>query len=303
MTDFHFIRPGWLLLLPVCVLLWWVWRGTFDSLRGWRSQIDPELLKVITVNTASRRDLTPVLLITVWILAVIAISGPTWQREPNPFASDEVPLLILLKADHSMDQPVPAPAPLERARLKIADIAELRIGQPLGLIAYSGSAHLVLPPTKDTSIVAQMAAEISSDVMPQDGDRLDLAIQKGGKLLQEMQQGGTLLVITNDVTTSMESLKASERFTRDFAVQFLALEDQSHINSAADALGARINKITPDDQDVTAIVKAAARSNAVGLHGQSDRWQEAGFWLVPMLTLCVLAQFRRKNLRTGKEGL
>ena len=58
------------------------------------------------------------------------------------------------------------------ARLKIADFAAERTGQPLGLVAYAGSAHLVLPPTRDTSVVATMAAEISPAIMPKRGDDL-----------------------------------------------------------------------------------------------------------------------------------
>ena len=60
-----------------------------------------------------------------------------------------------------MESPDPAPSRIERAHLKIADLADIRKGQPLGLIAYAGSSHLVLPPTRDTAVVAQMAAEIS----------------------------------------------------------------------------------------------------------------------------------------------
>ena len=120
-------------------------------------------------------------LLVGWLLAVVAVAGPTWRLEPSPFADDATPLMILLKADISMETPDPAPSRLERARLKIADLAAARKGQPLGLIAYAGSAHLVLPPTRDTAVVAQMAAEISPEIMPVPGDRLDLALRKAAR--------------------------------------------------------------------------------------------------------------------------
>ena len=47
-TNFHFIRPGWLLLLPVAILVWILWQRRADPLSGWRQQIAPELLNALT---------------------------------------------------------------------------------------------------------------------------------------------------------------------------------------------------------------------------------------------------------------
>ena len=113
----------------------------------------------MTVDERPRRGDLGFGVLAGWILAVVVIAGPTWKQEPNPFAADAVPLIILLKADASMDLADSSPTALEQAQLKIADLVDIRQGQPIGLIAYAGSAHLVLPPTKDTAIVAQMAAD------------------------------------------------------------------------------------------------------------------------------------------------
>ena len=87
--------------------------------------------------------------------------------------------MLVLKAGETMDLADLAPSRMERARLKIADFAAERKGQPLGLVAYAGSAHLVLPPTRDTSVVAAMAAEISPAVMPEPGDDLAQSLTAG----------------------------------------------------------------------------------------------------------------------------
>ena len=131
-----------------------LWQRRSDPLRGWREQIAPELLEALVVGRESAKSSQALWLLVSWLVAIVAIAGPTWRLEPSPFADDATPLMILLKADLSMMQPDPAPSRLERARLKIADLAEARKGQPLGLIAYAGSAHLVLPPTRDTAVVA-----------------------------------------------------------------------------------------------------------------------------------------------------
>ncbi|MFZ1834873.1 MAG: hypothetical protein WAU27_18820, partial [Pseudomonadales bacterium] len=53
--DFHFIRPLWLLLAPVAVALWWLWRREADPLRGWRRQLAPELLEALVVGHSRRQ--------------------------------------------------------------------------------------------------------------------------------------------------------------------------------------------------------------------------------------------------------
>ena len=51
--DFHFIRPAWLLLVPVVVGLWWLARQSQDSLRGWRAVMDPRLLEALTIGESA----------------------------------------------------------------------------------------------------------------------------------------------------------------------------------------------------------------------------------------------------------
>ena len=220
--NFHFIRPAWLLLALLAVGLWWLWRRRSDPLRGWREQIAPELLEALVVGRESAKSGQAPWLLIAWLMAIVAIAGPTWRLEPNPFADDARPLMILLKADVSMMQPDPAPSRLERARLKIADLSAAWKGQPLGLIAYAGSAHLVLPPTRDTAIVAKMAAEISPDIMPAAGDRLDPALREAARLLAEGKQGGSILVVADAVGAEPAALAA---LRKDFSnpVQFLAI--------------------------------------------------------------------------------
>ena len=297
LADFHFIRPGFLLLTPLAVVLGWLWRRQADPLRGWREQIAPELLEALVVGEASVRP-APWLL-PAWLLAVVAIAGPTWRLEPSPFADDATPLVILLKADASMEQPDPAPSRLERARLKIADLAAARQGQPLGLIAYAGSAHLVLPPTRDTAIVARMAAEISPEIMPVPGDRLDLALKEAARVLAEGRQGGGIVVLADAVDTDPAALR-DLRGDFSLPVQFLAIDapdsSQDHaLRDAARTLGADVEPLDIEGKDIAAIVRRAARAPVAQRGEQGGQWQEAGYWLMPVVALCVLVSFRREG--------
>ncbi|MBP8924249.1 MAG: VWA domain-containing protein, partial [Pseudomonadales bacterium] len=197
-------------------------------------------------------------------------------------------------------QPDLEPSRLERARLKIADLTELRRGQPLGLMAYAGSAHLVLPPTRDTAIVASMAAEIEPGIMPEPGDRLDLALEQAQRVLAEDARGGSVVVLADAVDTDPALL---ERVAEELSValQFLALnvpgssEDQT-LRSAARMLSADVEAFEIEGNDVAAIVRRAARTPDA-LHGeQGGQWQEAGYWLVLPLALLVLAALCRREI-------
>lgn len=295
-TNFHFIRPIWLLLLPVAMVVWLLWQRRSDPLRGWRQQIAPELLNALAVGRETIKRGPAMTLLALWLIAVIAIAGPTWRLEPSPFADDATPLMILLKADASMESPDPAPSRLERARLKIADLAEARQGQPLGLIVYAGSAHLVLPPTSDTPIVSQMAAEISPGIMPMQGDRLDLALRTAEKVLSQSGKGGTILVLAD----SAENAPASLTGITDLPIAFLSInrpgsaQDES-LRAAAKALRAKVQPLSMEDEDISALIRLASRPAVTKSGEQGELWEELGYWLTPLIALLLLSNFRRET--------
>jgi len=295
-TNFHFIRPAALLLVPIVIGVWWLWQRRSDPLRGWREQIDPELLTALVVGRESINRRPALVLLGIWVLAIVATAGPTWRLEPSPFADDATPVMILLKAAPSMETPDPAPSRLERARLKIADLAGARKGQPLGLIAYAGSAHLVLPPTRDTEIVAKMAADITPEIMPVTGDRLDLALKKAREVLAKSDQSGTFLVVADSVETDAATLSSF----KGLSVQFLAInrpgssQDQS-LRTAARAMGATVQPLSIEDADIAALVRRAARTPTVQAGEQGSRWEEAGYWILPLIALFFLVTFRRET--------
>lgn len=302
LQQFHFLRPAWLLLVLPGFGLWWIWKKSEDPLRGWREQMDPELLEALVTGGSRRGGLRVVLVMVGWLLSTIALAGPSWRPEPSPFAEDASPLVILLKADESMDRPDPAPSRLERARLIITDLAEARKGQPLALIAYAGTAHLVLPPTEDTTVVAEMAAEISPAIMPTPGDRLDLALARAGEVLAKQDLAGSIVVFADSVDGDVAAAVAAHRKGGRVPLRFLALNlaaspEDTSLRAAAGALGAKVEALTADDTDIASVVRFAARppvSRAGGKDGER-RWQEGGWYLVPVLALLVALGFRRET--------
>ncbi len=303
--DFHFIRPAWLLLSPVVVWFWWMGRKTQDPLRGWRAAMDRDLLGALTVGADKRSRWRGAGLLIAWLLAVVAVAGPTWRPEPSPFADDPVPVMLVLKAGETMERSDLLPSRMERARLKVADFAAARKGQPLGLVTYAGSAHLVLPPTRDTSVVATMAAEISPAIMPRKGDDLVAALQLAELTLGNA--GGSIVVIADMVPEGSENGLADFHADSRVPVYLLGIAradtpEWDSLQSAASPLGTQVTPMTPDSADVAALVKRTATAPVAGGDaGEGIRWAEAGWWLVPVIALLSLLDFRRVQYSTLTE--
>lgn len=303
LSDFHFIRPIWLLLAPVAIWIWWLTRRTEDPLRGWRSVMEPELLRALTVGGNAGSLWTRVGLLVAWLLATLAIAGPTWRPEASPFADDPVPIMLVLKANETMNQADLLPTRMERARLKVADFAAERQGQPLGLVTYAGSAHMVLPPTRDTSVVAAMGAEVSPEIMPKQGDDLAAALEVAAGTLGD--SGGSIVIIADEVVESVDDELGRFRSENGFPVFFLAVArddspELASVRRAASTLRAEVTLLSADSADVTALARRASRApRAVQAAGEGTRWEEAGWWLVPLLALMSLSSFRRVQRETA----
>lgn len=296
--NFHFLHPWGLLLVVPAVMLWWFARQAADTTRRWNQVMDPELLKALVVGATRGPRFSPHdLLLVGWLLTALAVGGPTWQREPSPFAEQSAPAMIVLKVTPSMTTPDLAPTRLDRARQKIADLLKARDGMPAGLIAYAGSAHLVLPPTRDAGVVVDMANALSPAIMPREGDRLDDAVTLAANVLREGGQGGSILVIADTVAPGQTD--ALRQIAGHLPIVFFAMappaavDADANLAAAVSALDAREIETTIDNADITAIARRLADAPGAPVAGETERWEEAGYWLVPLITLIGLLWFRR----------
>ena len=167
LDTFHFIRPwALLLLLPTLGIVWFLARQQ-DSTRSLRRMVAPHLLEHLLVRREGTSRWRPVSVLGVLlVLGILALGGPTWKQEPAPFGEDTAALVVVLKVTPSMAAQDIQPSRLERAAQKVGELMERRSGSYTGLIAYAGSAHLVMPLTKDGDLIARFASELSAEVMP-----------------------------------------------------------------------------------------------------------------------------------------
>ena len=142
MTEFHFLRPLWLLALPAVALLVIGLLHAKRSSRSWAAVCDAPLLPFVLAGQreAPRRSLAPWLVGIAGSLLVIALAGPTWERLPQPVFRDQSALVIALDLSRSMDAADVKPSRLIRARQKITDILRTRQTGQTALLVYVGEA-------------------------------------------------------------------------------------------------------------------------------------------------------------------
>ena len=298
MADFHFIRPFWLLSFIPVLLVWWGLVRRRDQVRRWQTMIEPHLLKHLLVGEHSKNYLRPInLLLILWLMTVIALAGPTWQKEPSPFLDNEAGLMVLLKVSESMENSDVQPSRLERAKQKIRDLMEIRQGASTGLIVYSGSAHLVMPITRDDRIINMMLEDITPELMPVEGDVLTEALKLADRMVGQSGLPGSLLVIADTVAPGQQTDQNAHEIT--FPVQFLSmLPEGSSLDQGlltlAKKLDARVERLSIDQADVQQIAgRAETKQAEIVDPKQGERRKDSGYLLLPLIGLAMLMWFRK----------
>lgn len=207
LQQFHFLRPMWLwLLLPAGLLMWSVYQRS-DSLRNWRKIISPHLLEHLVLQESGEEGRwRPVYLLGIaWLAGILALAGPSWQKQDSPFSEDQAAMFIVIKVTPQMLAQDIQPSRLQRAVIKIHDLLDLKKDVRTGLIAYAGSAHLVMPLTSDAGIINDFAAALEPDIMPMQGDKPAEAIMLASQRLTEAAVPGSIVLITDVVDKSQLS--------------------------------------------------------------------------------------------------
>lgn len=293
---FHFIRPEWLLALIPVALLWWLLRRRTDALQPWRGIVAPHLLSHLLSGEETKSRFSPLDLLAVgWLVVVVAIAGPTWKREPAPFAEETAALAIVVKVSPSMKTEDVQPSRLARATQKIHDLLEKRGGAKTSLIAYAGTAHVVMPATTDGGIIDSFAQALDPKIMPEDGDAAADALRLADQTLTDAG-GGSILWITDNIAPEQSAAlsdwrKSSGTVVRLFSPLLPGTEREA-VEHAARSVRVDTVELTADDSDVQKLAAAAKFANVSG--GESNsRWAESGYWLTPLIAGLLLPFFRK----------
>jgi len=292
LSQFHFLRPFWLLSLVPIILLCWLTRTSRKVEQDLPQGIAPHLAEALRLGAEHDRRIRPIIFALIGAaLIAVGVAGPTWTRAPNPLIADTAPLVIALKVTESMTESDLAPSRLDRAKLKIADLIDARAGAPTALIAYAGTPHRVAPLTEDPNILRPLLEGLTPDVMPEPGDAAADALALAETILTDAGNKGAILFILDDLDPDQVAAMDGS----DTALFFLTMLPNGRDLAQLDSLkNATVQPFTGDDRDIVRLTRQIESSYTAAL-GDDDRvdWLDRGWVLAwPALLLCLL-WFRR----------
>jgi Ca-activated chloride channel family protein len=322
---FHFQQPGWFLaLVPLAALIWRL-RGHASSESAWRRVCDPGLLSYLLIAPPGADRRLPLgLLVASWLIAVIALADPVWEKRPQPVFSSEEARVVVLDLSRSMNDADLAPSRLERARYKVEDVLRRSREGQVGLVAFAGDAFVVSPLTSDARTITEMLQALEPGLMPVQGSRADRGLRKAGELLaQGGAPHGEILLVTDGYEGRDAPAAARELHEKGYTVSVLGVGtadgapladgsggfvrdaggaivvprlDEAALRALAAAGGGRYSTITGNDADLDALLRPLAprletRLKQTGL--ETDAWQSRGPWLAVLLLPLAALAFRR----------
>ncbi|ALE88641.1 VWA domain-containing protein [Pseudomonas versuta] len=322
LSDFHFLRPAWLLLIFFGALLPLLWRRSHDQQRRLRAIIAPHLLAHLLITPQDNHRLRPVhLTAALLILGAIAAAGPTWEQDRPAFLESRAQLIIALDLSPSMDATDIQPSRLEAAKHKLHELIARRSGAHTALIAYAGSAHLVLPATDDPALLDSFIQALATNLIASPGKNVAEVIKQAKRLLQAQNTPATLLLVTDGAdTTRLAGLKQQ---LQDSALQVLVLAvgsanggiirnadgqprtdsngrpelgsfDQAALKQLAAVTDAPLGSLTINDDDLDWIEGHARQHFQAASDEQRElHWKDAGYWLCIALLILAFFSVRR----------
>ncbi|MGI9501209.1 MAG: VWA domain-containing protein [Geminicoccaceae bacterium] len=294
---FHFIRPWWLLLIPVMVILWWRIRKAATADRDPPSGLAPHLAAALTVEGEEARRFYAIDGVAIVIVLIsTAAAGPTWSRVVNPLVAQTGPLAVALEVSETMLQTDVAPSRLERAKHKILDVMATRTGARTALIAYAGSAHQAVPLAEDPEVLKPFVEGLSPDVMPEKGQNATAALELARAVLSTEEVPGAILFVLDDLDPSDLAAFADYAAREDATpVVFLTIVGAgAAIDDHSNTAGAAQVRATPDGADVAEIERLVASAYRDALaNDERQRWEDRGWILAWPAALLLLFWFRR----------
>jgi Ca-activated chloride channel family protein len=324
-NAFHFMRPLWLLALPVLwgLVFWLARRRKNDS--AWSGFIDAELLATLRLDEDRIIGIRPwPLLALVWSIAAISLAGPSWERDQAPAFRASAAWVFVLDLSPSMSLTDVAPDRVTRARYALDDLLNAAHDARVGLVVFSDEPYTVTPLTQDIATVKALLPPLKPDIMPSAGDHLAPALKQAAKLLQ---QGGAkdqqIVVLTDGFDDPAAALSAAAAirakhislsivgvgttggapqpsagggFVQDKQGRaLLARLDRSRLQQLAETGGGRYVDIAQLPSLLASMETTSESANgALAVHGvQVAQWRDAGIWLLPLLLILGAVLARR----------
>jgi len=324
MADFHFIRPAWLFaLLPLAFLYArLLFIGKHQS--GWHQWLPKHLSNVLVNSGGQMTFWSAHRLGLFWIVATVALSGPTWERLPQPVYQLDSGQVVLLDMSPSLLAEDINPNRLTRVRFKAMDLVRSGLDGDTGLVAYAADAFTISPLTEDNNNLLTLIPSLSPEIMPVPGNNPLSALKHADQLLTNAGYSqGDIYWITDgidsqDMADVSNYLRATEHrvsilgvgttdgapirdkegaLAKDKYGQVVVaklypdrLRDLAHLTG-----GIYVNSTsTNQDIDQFMALEPLSRKGKQGdIQQQGDQWLDMGPFLALLLIPMVLFSWRR----------
>jgi Ca-activated chloride channel family protein len=325
-NSFHFLQPHWFfLLIPLAVIVLLFLKSDTGTSDPWRKIIDKDLMPWLRLKTAGRGSRLPIWLLTAgWIITVIALANPVWEKLPQPVFQTDQATVVVMDLSLSMNSSDLKPSRMERARFKVSDILAKQQEGVIGLVVFAGDAFVVSPLTRDGETISAMLPALKPDIMPVQGSRADLGLLKAAELLKQAGRMRGEVLLLADSYTDDRALKAAKQLRQQGIItsvlgigteqgaplptgrgDFVRNNDNEVITTKLDvpamrklasAGGGDYVSLTASDEDISQLMAErvqATRHRTDDRFNQTSRWKENGPWLVILLLPLAALAFRR----------
>lgn len=197
LVDPLFLRPLWLIGLPlVGALGYWALRRR-RGIGGWTGFIDRDLMSALTalghVVRPSARAHPPAAALVAAALC-LALGGPA-ARDPDAPSFRNLDGVVLVM---DMSRSLTLGGGLDGAKAAAVFLSRDLGGRPVGLIVFAGEPYAVGAMTTDAATLESPIAVLGPEVMPDTGSRPDRALEMAAGMLAGAGVIGGDVVLISD---------------------------------------------------------------------------------------------------------
>lgn len=204
LADFHWLRPLWLLLIPLVTLLCYLaWRFRREQ-SPWQQLLAPHLQQALITTQPQSSQRKPFIIawLTLLLLA-IAAAGPSVSKLPQPAFQLQRATVLVLDMSLSMLATDVKPDRVTQARFKALDFATQLSEGELALLTFAGDAYVISPLTPDHNNIKLLLPDLKPEIMPVQGSDVQGALTLAAQLLtQAGYPKGDIILMTDGFSAS-----------------------------------------------------------------------------------------------------
>lgn len=166
-----------------------------------------------------------------WICLAVSLSGPQYPKIiNNEISTQGDSVIVILDMSASMNARDEKPTRLLRAKSEmILLVDKLKSGDKLGVMLFSGTTHLLFPPTNDKQAMKFYINSIKRDILPVAGSVYYKAIKEASLLLQATDNKNSILLISDgDSEKEVDTLAKIKSLNLSSPVYTLAIGKQKN---------------------------------------------------------------------------